>query len=75
MKCRSLYNVDLSEFAKNDTIDEDEVIREITEGQGFDVMSGLFTDEDIQHARDTVHYLIGLQGSKATHFQVKAYLN
>ena len=33
-------------------------------------IAGLFEDEDIVHARETIHYLISKQGDKATHFQV-----
>ena len=33
-------------------------------------IAGLFEDEDIIHARETIHYLISKQGDKATHFQV-----
>ena len=58
-------------FALNETIEENEVYKEITEGLGFKILNGLFDDEDIKHARETILYLIGKQGNKATHFQVE----
>ena len=63
--------MDLLAFALNETIEENEVYKEITEGLGFKILPGLFDDEDIKHARDTILYLIGKQGNKATHFQVE----
>ena len=58
-------------FALNETIEKNEVYKEITKGLGFKILPGLFNDEDIKHARDTILYLIGKQGNKATHFQVE----
>ena len=58
-------------FVFNETIEENEVYKEITEGLGYKILPGLFNNEDIKHARDAILYLIGKQGNKATHFQVK----
>ena len=67
---RSVYKVDLGNFQTNSSIDIDEVVKEITIGNGYVILKGLFHHEDIQHARDTILYLIQKQGKKATHFQV-----
>ena len=40
-------------------------------GDGYVILKGLFAPDDIKHARETILYLIGKQGAKATHFQVK----
>ena len=67
---RSVYRVDLKSFQKNSSINVDEVVNAITEGDGYYILKGLFEPEDIQHARETILYLISKQGKKATHFQV-----
>ena len=67
---RTEFNVDLDNFRLNEDIKTKNVIEMITEGQGFDILSGLFEPEEVQHAKNTIHYLIQKQGSKATHFQV-----
>jgi hypothetical protein len=71
---RSVYQVDSTKFSLNQSIDEDDVMKEITEGNGYQILSGLYSPEDIDHARQTILYLIGKQGSKATHFQVITYM-
>ena len=66
----SIYRVDLSTFKKNSSIDIEEVVKEVTEGNGYYILKGLFDADDIRHARDAILYLISKQGKKATHFQV-----
>ena len=66
---RSTFEVNLNSFKLNKNIETKNVIKVITEGQGFDILSDLFEPQEIQHAKDTIHYLIQKQGSKATHFQ------
>ena len=66
----SIYRVDLNAFKKNSSINIEEVVKEITEGNGYYILKGLFEADDIRHARDTILYLISKQGKKATHFQV-----
>lgn len=68
---RKEYRVEIANFRLNDTIEEETVLKEVTEGQGYAILSGLYHDEDIKHARETIVYLISTQGSKATHFQVR----
>ena len=65
--------MDLPNFSYNESIVEDEIFKEITEGLGYQIMSGLFDLDDIKHARETILYLISKQGSKATHFQVRIF--
>ena len=72
---RTEFHVDLNNFRLNKDISTKNVIEIITEGQGFDILSGLFEPEEIQHAKDTILYLIQKQGSKATHFQVSTFKN
>ena len=67
---RSTFDVDLKTFKLNKDIESKNVIQVITEGQGFDILKDLFEPQEIQHAKETIHYLIQKQGSKATHFQV-----
>jgi len=66
---RKKYDCVVENFIHNNTIVENEVLDEILRGDGFVILSGLFEDEDIVHARETIHYLISKQGDKATHFQ------
>ena len=67
---RSTFDVDLKTFKLNKDIESKNVIQVITKGQGFDILKDLFEPQEIQHAKETIHYLIQKQGSKATHFQV-----
>lgn len=62
--------MDLQRFQINETLEEDKVLHEILHGDGFTIIRGLFDADEINHARDLILYLIGRQGSKATHFQV-----
>ena len=66
----SIYQVDLRAFKKNSSINIEEVVKEVTEGNGYYILKGLFDADDIRHARETILYLISKQGKKATHFQV-----
>jgi hypothetical protein len=65
-----VYQVDLGSFQKNLSINIDEAVNNITIGDGYVILKGLFNKEDIQHARESILYLISKQGNKATHFQV-----
>ena len=67
---RSTYHVDLTKYAKNQSINGNDIVKEIIEGQGFQILHGLFEPEEVQHAREVILYLIAKQGAKATHFQV-----
>ena len=67
---RSTFDVNLKTFKLNKEIESQNVIQVITEGQGFEILKDLFEPQEIQHAKETIHYLIQKQGSKATHFQV-----
>ena len=70
MYFRETYDVDLSTFNFNSSIEEEKVYNEVIEGIGYDILKGLFDPLEIKHARETILYLISKQGSKATHFQV-----
>ena len=61
----------MTNFQSNESINEDQALEEILKGDGYVILKGLFAPEDIKHARETILYLIGKQGAKATHFQVK----
>ena len=61
----------MTNFWKNESIDEHLLFKDIIEGEGYVIIKGLFDPDDIKHARDTILYLIGKQGNKATHFQVE----
>ena len=67
---RETYDVDLSTFNFNSSIEEEKVYNEVIQGIGYDILKGLFDPLEIKHARETILYLISKQGSKATHFQV-----
>ena len=60
----------MGSFQQNLSIDIDEAVKNITIGDGYVILKGLFKKEDIDHARETILYLISKQGVKATHFQV-----
>ena len=62
--------VDLSDFLHNTSVDVEQAVKEITTGDGYVILKGLFSKSDIQHAQETILYLISNQGKKATHFQV-----
>lgn len=62
------YNVDMTSFVKTDSKTLNDDVREITEGAGYIMFEQLFTEEDIVHARDVVHYYIKHDTQKATHF-------
>ena len=70
MYFRETYDVDLSTFNFNSSIEEEKVYNEVIQGIGYDILKGLFDPLEIKHARETILYLISKQGSKATHFQV-----
>ena len=70
MYFREIYDVDLSTFNFNSSIEEEKVYNEVIQGIGYDILKGLFDPLEIKHARETILYLISKQGSKATHFQV-----
>ena len=70
MYFRETYDVDLSTFNFNSSIEEEKVYTEVIQGIGYDILKGLFDPLEIKHARETILYLISKQGSKATHFQV-----
>ena len=67
---RNKYFVDLENFQINSSINIDEVVNNVTLGDGYAILKGLFDQEDINHAKETILYLISRQGAKATHFQV-----
>ena len=69
-----MYQVDLRSFKKNSSININEVVKEVTEGAGYYILKGLFEKDDVEHARQTILYLISKQGKKATHFQVRLSL-
>ena len=66
-----MYQVELGSFQRNLSINIDEAVKNITIGDGYVILKGLFSKEDIQHTRETILYLISKQGNKATHFQVR----
>lgn len=66
---RSIYEVQMTDFQLNQSISEEKVVVEITEEKGFSILKGLFSPQDIEHAKETVLFLIAKQGLKATHFQ------
>merc|ERR1712223_1485371 len=66
---RTEYLVDLENFQINSSINIDEVVNNVTLGDGYAILKGLFDQDDIKHAEETILYLISRQGAKATHFQ------
>ena len=69
---RNKYFVDLENFQINSSINIDEVVNNVTLGDGYAILKGLFDEDDMKHAKETILYLISKQGAKATHFQVLA---
>ena len=69
---RKEFFVDLENFQINPSINIDEVVNNVTLGDGYAILKGLFDQDDINHAKETILYLISRQGTKATHFQVLA---
>ena len=65
-----MYTVDFRHYENNCSINVDNLVKTITKGDGYVILKGLFSKTDIQHARETILYLISKQGKKATHFQV-----
>ena len=62
----------MENFQINPSINIDEVVNNVTLGDGYAILKGLFDQDDINHAKETILYLISRQGAKATHFQVLA---
>ncbi len=60
----------MERFEQPEDLNVDAIISEMSTGKGFVIVSGLFTEEEIRSAKDTVMYLISKEGRKATHFQV-----
>ncbi len=67
------FDVDMSSFSRPADLDVDSVIREMSSGDGFVILRGLFTQGEIRSAKETVMYLVRKEGRKATHFQVGNY--
>ncbi|CAH1780369.1 unnamed protein product [Owenia fusiformis] len=67
---REAYTVKL-EYEGTDTSDVKDIVNELTLGPGHVKLSGLFSKDDVDNARDTIMYLAETQGSRATHFQGK----
>ena len=61
--------MDLGQFEKNSSINIDEAVKTITTGDGYVILKGLFNNKDIQHARETIMYLISKQGKKQLTFR------
>ena len=64
--------MDLENYQINSSINIDEVVNNVTLGDGYAILKGLFDQDDIKNAKETILYLISRQGAKATHFQVLA---
>lgn len=64
---RLSYNV-INDFTLPN-VDIEDVVNEITSGEGFVILPRLFSPAEIKHARELILYLIQTQGKKATHFQ------
>jgi ectoine hydroxylase-related dioxygenase (phytanoyl-CoA dioxygenase family) len=59
----------MDEFQNRSIDGVEDIIREVTEGQGYFCLPNVFSSDNIAHARDLIYYLIETEGKKATHFQ------
>ncbi|XP_064623535.1 uncharacterized protein Mb3657-like [Lineus longissimus] len=66
---RLQYTVKPDDFQATDMNDVEDIVKEVTEGQGYLLLPQVFSPEDIAHARDVIYYLIKTEGQRATHFQ------